>query len=77
MDRQEFQDSWKGKKGQPMSMLVASIRLECTCNKIFFTSMATTELEGDFAKRCPLCKRTHRFNWFIKTLTDEDIDDEE
>ena len=32
---------------------------------------------GDFIKKCPLCKRTHRFCWFIETRTDEDLAERE
>jgi len=78
MNKQDFENSWRGNSPQkkPLSMFVARIQLECSCNKLFFTTLATTELEGDFVKRCPLCRRTHKFAWVIQTKTDEDIEEE-
>ena len=79
MNRQEFNKSWNGNlpEKRPLSMLTVKIQLECSCNRLFFTTLGTTELEGDFIKRCPLCKRTHRFCWFIETMTDEDLAERE
>ena len=78
MDRKEFNESFNGKKKRHLSMLVVKIHLECSCNTLFFTTLATTELVGDFSKKCPLCKRTHTFCWDIQTRTEEeDISQEE
>ena len=77
MDRNEFNESFNGKKKRPLSMLVVKIHLECSCNSLFFTTIATTELVGDFSKECPLCKRTHIFCWSIQTQTEEENSHEE
>ena len=57
MDRQEFNKSWNGNlpEKKPLSMLVVKIQLECSCNRLFFTTLGTTELEGDFT----LANRSH------------------
>ena len=77
MNRAEFNESYGNKKKQPLSMLVVKIHLECSCNALFFTTLATTELVGDFSKKCPLCKRTHIFCWSIQTQTEEENSQEE
>lgn len=78
MDKKDFENSWKGNtpEKKPLSMLVAKIQLECTCNKLFFTTLATSELEGDFIKKCPLCRRIHRFCWSIQTKTEAEEGEE-
>lgn len=76
-DKQDFENSWRGNppdKKKLLSMLVVKMEMECSCNSLFFMRIGTTELEGLVEKRCPICKRTHTFNWFIQTRTDEDLE---
>jgi|TARA_R100001530_G_scaffold21901_2_gene17990 hypothetical protein len=75
----EWKDDFEESMGSPkkkLSMFIVRMKLECTCNRLFFTALTTTELEGEFEKRCPLCLRTHRISWCLQTRTDEDLDDE-
>jgi hypothetical protein len=75
-DKKDFEDSWRGNppNKKPLSMLVVKMEMECSCNSLFFTRFGTTDLLGDFEKKCPLCKRYHHFSWSIQTKLEEEVE---